>query len=87
MGFKGGVSSLYCPLLRRLPGSGWVQALGTGLSTGWSGGASLEGDDGLKDASVSESWALREGSIGWRVSEGRGLGQELSYVFPEEGRN
>lgn len=53
LGFKGGSSSLHCPLLRRLPGSGWVQALGAGLSTGWSGGASLEGDDGLKDVSES----------------------------------
>lgn len=52
LGFKGRVSSLYCPLLRRLPGSGWVQALGTGLSTGGLVGLWV-GDDGLKDASES----------------------------------
>lgn len=41
------------PYFWRLPGPGRVQALGAGLSARWSGGASLEGDAGLKDVMES----------------------------------
>ena len=92
LGFKGDGSSLYCPLLWRLPGSGRVQALSTGLSTGWFGGASLEGDDGLKD--VSESVTPR--CLGKDPSDGgsvraEALGRSCLFCFQkregiEEGR-
>lgn len=44
---------LILSLLRRLPAQAGFRPWALGFLTGWPGGASLEGDDGLKDASES----------------------------------